>query len=332
MAACRAMLRGGSRSFHAASLLLPRRIYEPAAALYAFCRLADDAIDLDGGSVASLRQRLHRAYAGQPLPIAADRAFAAVVARYAIPRALPEALLEGFEWDAAARRYDDLEALLGYAARVAGSVGAMMAVLMGAREAAVVARACDLGMAMQLTNIARDVGEDARNGRLYLPLEWLREAGIEADAWLARPVFTPAVGGVVRRLLGEAEALYTRADAGIACLPPICRPGIGAARWIYAEIGRELERKGNDSINARATVSGRRKLVLLVRSLLPAKVPSPAESHPVADAARFLVESVTPLPSSRDISAGMSRKTLDERAAWLVDLFARLGDRRQLET
>ncbi len=101
---------------------------------------------------------------------------------------------------------------------------------------------------------------------------------------------------------------------------------------IYAEIGRELERKGNDSINARATVSGRRKLVLLVRSLLPAKVPSPAESHPVADAARFLVESVTPLPSSRDISAGMSRKTLDERAAWLVDLFARLGDRRQLET
>ncbi len=79
-------------------------------------------------------------------------------------------------------------------------------------------------MAMQLTNIARDVGEDAREGRLYLPLHWLREAGIDADAWLARPVFTPALGGVVRRLLGEAEALYTRADAGIACLPASAVP------------------------------------------------------------------------------------------------------------
>ncbi len=98
-----------------------------------------------------------------------------------MPRELPEALLEGFEWDLVGRRYETLEELQAYAARVAGSVGAMMAVLMGARSAAVLARACDLGVAMQLTNIARDVGEDARQGRLYLPLAWLREAGIDPE-------------------------------------------------------------------------------------------------------------------------------------------------------
>ena len=89
------------------------------------------------------------------------------------------------------RRYETLQDLDAYAARVAGSVGAMMTLVMGQRAPEIVARACDLGVAMQLTNIARDVGEDARAGRLYLPLQWLREAGIDPDAWLAKPVFTP---------------------------------------------------------------------------------------------------------------------------------------------
>ena len=86
-----------------------------------------------------------------------------------MPRALPEALIDGLEWDVAGVRCEDLADVQAYAARVAGSVGAMMTVLMGVREHDVLARACELGVAMQLTNIARDVGEDARNGRLYLP-------------------------------------------------------------------------------------------------------------------------------------------------------------------
>ncbi len=251
LAACRATLRAGSRSFLAASLLLPRRVRDPAAAVYAFCREADDAVDLGavdlGGSadaVARMRERLDRVYAGQPLPAPADRALARVVARHDIPRALPEALLEGFEWDAEGRQYEDLPGLLAYAARVAGSVGAMMVVLMGVRVPEVVARACDLGVAMQLSNIARDVGEDARAGRLYLPLQWLREAGVEPQAWLARPACTEGVGAVVQRLLRIADELYARADSGIARLPAACRPGIRAARLLYAEIGREVERAG----------------------------------------------------------------------------------------
>ena len=189
--ACADLLRGGSRSFFAASLLLPRRVHEPATALYAFCRVADDLIDNGGGDPAAallaLRARLDAAYAGRPRPAAADRALAATVLRHAIPRTLLDALLEGFAWDAAARRYDSLADLEAYAARVAGAVGAMMAMLMGERSAEGVARACDLGIAMQLSNIARDVGEDARAGRLYLPLDWMRAAGIDADAWLAPP-------------------------------------------------------------------------------------------------------------------------------------------------
>jgi phytoene synthase len=158
---------------------------------------------------------------------------------------LPEALLEGLAWDAeGGRRYEDLPALEAYAARVAGSVGCMMAVLMGVRDRAALARACDLGVAMQLTNIARDVGEDARAGRLYLPLRWLREAGVDGDEWLVRPVFDPAVAGVVRRLLLAADELYRRAGAGIAALPSDAGPESAPPGLLYAGIGREVERRG----------------------------------------------------------------------------------------
>ncbi len=205
LAACRALLRTGSRTFHAASRVLPGRVREPAIALYAFCRLADDAVDVDGGGHAALvelRRRLDLACAGRPLDGPADRALADVLRRHAIPRDLPAALLDGFEWDCEGRRYPSYEALLDYCARVAGTVGAMMALLMGQRAPDVLARACELGVAMQLTNVARDVGEDARAGRVYLPLDWLRAEGIDADAWLAKPEFGAPVARVVARASG----------------------------------------------------------------------------------------------------------------------------------
>lgn len=325
IAACRAHLRGGSRSFFAASLLLPRRVRAPATVLYAFCRLVDDAIDRDGGGaeeVARLADRLDRIYAGRPLPIPADRALSHVVNDYAIPRPLLDALLEGVAWDAEGRRYEDLAALRAYAARVAGSVGAMMALLMGVRSGDAVARACDLGLAMQLTNIARDVGEDARAGRLYLPRQWLREAGIDPEAFLRDPRFTPALGTVVRRLLAEADALYQRADAGIAQLPRSCQPGIRAARALYAEIGREVERARSDSVSRRAVVPAGRKLRLLAGVLAAAAPYSPTPS-PAAPEARFLVAAVLATPAPRPTAAA------GQRVVWLVDLFDRLERREQ---
>ncbi|MEQ8659836.1 MAG: phytoene/squalene synthase family protein, partial [Gammaproteobacteria bacterium] len=186
---CRALLRGGSLSFHAASLMLPARVRDPATALYAFCRLADDAVDNGGGrhALETWRERLARIYAGTPRDSAADRLFAAVVERFAIPRALPEALLEGFEWDVSGRPCDTLADLRAYAARVAGSVGVMMALVMGVREPWMLARASELGIAMQLSNIARDVGEDARAGRLYLPRSWLDAARVDVVRLLTEP-------------------------------------------------------------------------------------------------------------------------------------------------
>ncbi|OZA18984.1 MAG: phytoene synthase [Rhodobacterales bacterium 17-64-5] len=298
LAACRAAIRTGSLSFHAASRLLPARVRDPALALYAFCRLADDAVDEGddkADAVLRLRDRLDRVYAGRPMNAAADRAFASVVEGFQMPRALPDALLEGMAWDAVGRRYDDLSGVLAYSARVAAAVGAMMCVLMRVRDADALARACDLGLAMQLTNIARDVGEDARAGRLYLPLEWLRAAGIEVEAWLAAPTATPELRAVIARLLAEALRLYTRSEAGVPALPFACRPGIYAARHIYAGIGGAVARAGHDSVSIRARTTSAQKLGWLAlataRTAGSVVLPGSAVLHaqPVAEVA-FLVD------------------------------------------
>jgi 15-cis-phytoene synthase len=263
MDACRAAIRTGSLSFHAASKLLPPRVRDPALALYAFCRLADDAVDEGDDkaeAVLSLRDRLDLVYAGRPRNAPADRAFASVVADFEMPRALPDALLEGLAWDAVGRQYDDLSGVLDYSARVAAAVGAMMCVLMRIRDADALARACDLGLAMQLTNIARDVGEDARAGRLFLPKDWLRDEGIDPGAFLRAPTPLPGVLRVTRRLLGEAGRMYRRAEAGVGALPLACRPGIYAARHIYAGIGARVAVTGYDSVTRRARTGKLRKL------------------------------------------------------------------------
>lgn len=330
-AACRELIRKGSKSFFAASMLLPGRVREPALALYAFCRVADDLVDLGQGAepIPQLRERLAQVYAGSPSAHPADRAYAEVVHRYAIPRLLPEALLEGFQWDAEGRRYESVTQLLSYAARVAGSVGAMMACLMGTRQTAVVARACDLGVAMQLTNIARDVGEDARAGRLYLPLSWLREAQIDPDRWLKQPDSSPQIGAVVSRLLDLADSLYEQASAGIAKLPRDCRRGIWAARFLYAEIGHELRRAGLDSVSRRTVVPLARKATLLARAFIAAEGPDISGDHPGLEETRFLVRAVVATPEPASV-AGAGRDSLDDRVAKLVDLFERLERRDRL--
>lgn len=333
LAECAAALQHGSRTFFAASMLLPRAARSDAIALYAFCRAADDAVDCGAerfAALAQLRERLACIYAGRPWHIAADRALRHVVARVGIPRALLEALLEGFEWDAQGRRYDDLPQLLGYAARVAGTVGAMMALLMGVREPVLIARACDLGVAMQLTNIARDVGEDARAGRLYLPQQWLRAHGIDPDAWLHRPAFQPELGPVVARLLHSADELYVRAAAGIARLPAAHRASINLARWLYAEIGREVERRQLDSVSQRAVVPRLRKFAVLLRALATTPLLRDSEPWPALEQTRFLVEAVATSPKAESNpvpESGMRPRTAHQRVLALVDLIERLERR-----
>jgi len=293
--ACRALLREGSKSFAAASLLLPRRMRDRSAAVYAFCRVADDAVDNGGGvaAVDELHARLNRIYEGDPIDSPYDRAFSRVVRSEGIPRVVVDALIEGFAWDAEGRRYASLSELCAYCARVASTVGVMMTLLMGPRSAPTLARACDLGVAMQLTNIARDVGEDARAGRLYLPLSWLEEASIDPLEFTRTPRFSEPLGRVVERLLRYADGLYARADRGITMLPPDCRAAIRAARLIYAEIGTRIADERYDSVSRRAVVSGTRKLVLVGRSLFARRAELEPKPFPALKETLFLIDAVT---------------------------------------
>jgi 15-cis-phytoene synthase len=325
--ACRELMRCGSKSFYLSSLALPQRVRAPATALYAFCRVADDAIDNSAEparALADLQARLDAVYAGTPREHVADRALAAVVADARLPRVLIDALLEGFAWDAQGRRYETIADLHAYGARVAGTVGAMMALVMETRDARSLARASELGVAMQLTNIARDVGEDARNGRLYLPLAWMREAGLDPEAWLADPQFDRRLASVISRLLTEAERLYARGECGVCDLPRNCRPAIQAARLVYAEIGHALEAAGLDSVHRRTVVGTGRKLALLMRAC-GALLRSPG--HPIAagaaseplPAVRFLVDAAA--------SSELPARTFYQRTLRIVDLFERQTQR-----
>jgi phytoene synthase len=201
----------------------------------------------------------------------------------------------------------------------------MMSVLMDARQPEVLARACDLGIAMQFTNIARDVGEDARLGRLYLPLAWMREADLDPDGWLAHPVFSVELATVIARVLEAADRLYARSSAGIAELPVACRPGMHAARLLYAEIGREVQRRGLDAVSQRAVVPSTRKAALLPSVLMAAASTPAASGHEAAlEAARFLVEAAA-RPAAGPVSVvGYRARRFEERVVWMLSLFERL--------
>ena len=325
--ACVAMMQGGSKTFFAASRLLPPRIRTAAIALYAFCRVADDLVDeaAPGDTpLVVLQARLDAIYASTPHDHVEDHALSLLVQQYKLPRHLLDALIEGFAWDAAGRTYDSIEDLHAYGARVAGSVGAMMAWIMGTHNMDTLARACELGVAMQLTNIARDVGHDASIGRVYLPREWLVEAGIDPDAWLAQPTFTPSIAQVVTRLLGEADRLYKQAHSGIAALPPDCRAAICAASMIYAEIGHQLRREGLDSVNKRTVVSTTRKLMLLASAWTQVHWIRVSEHTPEPlDAIVAMVQGCRNATPFTGHKAFFPNRAMPQRVAWMFELLER---------
>ena len=262
------MIRVHSRSFHAASLLLPRPIRDAAVATYAFRRGADDDVDMAVSAAAALerhqrtRDRLARLYAGETMDTAVGRCFAWVVRSKQIPRDEPEALLDGMAQDVGEVRVPDEEALLLYCYRAAGVVGRMMSRIMGRADADALRRAVDLGIAMQLTNIARDVGEDAARGRVYLPGSWLAAAG-SSFAEVLSGAATPGVLAVNRRVLARAEDYYASGIGGICLLPASSRPAILGAALLYRAIGRKVRARGGDGVSARARVGGAAKLGLL---------------------------------------------------------------------
>lgn len=322
LAACADALRRGSKTFDLAGQLLPRALLAPVTALYAFCRAADDEIDEATDAPAAwlaLQRRLDALFAGTPEDYPEDRALAVAIQHHNLPREPLEALLEGFAWDAQQRRYETLEAVEAYGARVAGSVGILMALIMNERRPTALARALDLGVAMQLTNIARDVGEDAGLGRIYLPLNALADAGIDPDRWLAQPEPSAALGSVIDGLLARADLLYRRGHQGIRMLPLSVRYSIRAAALLYQAIGHRLRRRGLDSVTTRTVVPRWQQLSLVIRS--PLYVPRrPLElGAPVLPACAALYASATSEPLS-----GASGRLVET-----IELFLRLKDRQR---
>jgi phytoene synthase len=250
--------------------MLPTGVRHDASAVYAWCRVGDHAVDRGGepaAALAALRWGLDRVYSGKAEgPV--ERAFADVAFRHRISRDIPEALLEGFQWDVDGREYERPVDVVDYCIRVGSTVGVMMSLLMRRADDGSLRDASRLGAAMQLTNISRDVGEDAADGRLYLPLEWLRSEGEDPEAWLDDPAPTPGVLAVIRRVLDAADALYGAAWPGIGRLPRGCRPAIRAAALVYAEIGRKVRQAGYDSISSRAWTSRPEKVRLLMLASL----------------------------------------------------------------
>jgi 15-cis-phytoene synthase len=307
LALCRQMIRQGSKSFHLASLLLPNSYRQHARALYGFCRMADDLVDhaeTPKVAVGQLAIRLDAIYKGTPSDNATDRAFADVVELFAIPRAVPDALIEGFAWDAEGRHYKTLSDVTAYGVRVAGTVGVMMSLIMGQRKPDALARAIDLGVAMQFSNIARDIEEDERLGRIYLPEEWIANGKAKAAT----------------RLVEEAEKIYARAASGIAMLPRSCRAAINTARLLYREIGLAAAAQNHQG---RAIVPLPQKLKLLARAVaqtpwLPKQISAPCLAE-----GQFLLDAVAQTPPSDS-----SVKSFDDQMGWVMKMFIAVEARK----
>ena len=243
-----------------AARLLPKRIRADATKLYAWCRWCDNAVD-DAPSPEIANRRLQMLmedvdaiYCQEPIRLPASQWLAALVERYEIPRDLPEDLLAGMRSDLEFKLIADEDALLLYCYRVAGVVGLMMCRIMGVTDQPALEHAKHLGIAMQMTNIARDVQEDWMRGRCYIPQTWT-----SADHWPDKS----EVSRCVQRLLAAAEDYYEDGKRGYPALPNDSRLAIRIAASIYREIGTEIKLHQFQVLNQRHHVSTAKKLKVI---------------------------------------------------------------------
>jgi len=281
--ASRDSIQRGSTSFAAAARLFDPRIRDDAYMLYAWCRHCDDEIDgqvMGHGAVgldpvlarrklAELEDKTRRAMAGEPAGDAAFAAFQRVAQRHGIPARYPLDLLQGFRMDVEGHSYRTLEDTLLYAYHVAGVVGVMMTQVMGVRDIATLRRASDLGLALQLTNIARDVIEDAKGGRVYLPGDWLGTAAANPSV-VTDPASRAVVFAATERLLAEAEPYYASARWGLKELGFRSAWAVAAAHGVYRQIGLNVRAMGPPGMDRRASTGALTKLALVLRGGLVA--------------------------------------------------------------
>jgi len=255
--ACQAVLERHARSFRIAARLLGKREAEEAALCYAFCRLADDLVDnapsLAQGeqAIAQLKAELIGDRVARPL-VASWRALAV---RRNIPLSVGIELVDAIASDTKQVRIQDDSQLFDYAYGVAGTVGRMMCGILGARGEQAELAAVALGKGMQLTNIARDVGEDADRDRVYLPANRLLAAGVDPDAVANRTADATRTFRVVQELIALAEGQYQLALTGFSALPFRSRLAVAVAAGLYRAIGLEVARRGTAALRSRTVLS-----------------------------------------------------------------------------
>lgn len=284
-------IRRHSKSFSLASRLLPPEARHHAVSVYAWCRRADDAVDLvpseaQPAALEELGVELQEVYSGRASADAVLDAFRETVEERSIPIEYPQDLLAGLEMDVRGHRYDSMYELLEYCYYVAGCVGLMMCHVMGVKDERALRNAAHLGMAMQLTNICRDVEEDWGRGRLYIPDEVLARHGAPrlADGLggrFPRPA-RDSIGAAVSELLEVADGYYASGDEGLPALSWRCAMAIRGARLVYSAIGGRIRRVGCDPLAGRAIVPFSHKLVLMVGAVtasvgdVPGRIMRPA--------------------------------------------------------
>jgi len=273
---CRWMIKKGSKSFSLAAKLFDPETRDAAFFLYGWCRYCDDQIDDAAKTenqeelakrVKALKENTTAAFSFAPQREPVFVALQYIVHRYGIPAHYALELIEGMAMDARGTRYGTLKELLLYCYRVAGTVGLMMSHVMGLRDECALKHAADLGIAMQLTNVARDITEDAAMGRIYLPLNWLQEAQIPA-AEVAAPEYRERLAMLSLRLLREADRYYRSGDAGLWHLSFRSACAVSAARQVYSEIGSLLLRRGIRAWDQRTYATGLLKVWVVMRGVL----------------------------------------------------------------
>ena len=269
LSSAHAVFRRQARTFWGASRFLPRQVRDDAALVYAFCRevddTADEASDLDAAKLAL--EALSNEVLGivEPRPLVAE--FRNTARRLHLSLESAAELIRGVQSDLGPVRVQDDEELLRYCYRVASTVGLMMCAVLGVRRREALPHAVDLGLAMQLTNIARDVAEDARRDRVYLPAARLRAAGVDPEEVARGAADGRGVARVVAELLAMADTFYRSADGGMRDIPGRYRPAILVASRVYRAIGVRLRRRRCDALAGRTVVPWPEKLVWGARAL-----------------------------------------------------------------
>ena len=279
VAGARDSIQHGSKSFRAASRLFDRTTRERAWMLYSWCRHCDDVCDGQvfgfgrgkGGDVAALRDKTRRAIAGEAMDELPFRALGQLIEERPIPERFLDDHLKGFELDQDNWQPANEQEMIRYCYYVAGAVGGMMAIVMGvpAHDEETLGHAADLGIAFQLSNIARDIREDHDAGRYYLPADWLAELKVEPER-LFEPENAAALTTIVQRLVERVERYEASARRGVGRLPFRSRLAVLSALRIYGAIGRRVAALGGAAWDQRVTIGKARKLAFVVPSFAEA--------------------------------------------------------------